>query len=92
MGLPSWRQAPEAVSHQDAEAHAGDVKHALGHHEAHGEEEIGRWDEREDEQRKSLRKRDESQQLVSILTGLAAVYTCLMIRNLTARRRLQVKS
>lgn len=52
------------MGHQDAEAHAGYVEHALGHHEAHGEEQVGRRDEGENNQRQSLMKRHESQESV----------------------------
>lgn len=51
----------EAVRHQDTEAHAGHVQDPLGHHETHREEEVGRRNERQHDQRQSL-ERDTTQQ------------------------------
>lgn len=54
------RQDLEAVSDQDTEAHTGHVEHPLCHHEAHGEEEVGRGDERQDDQGQGLEETRDS--------------------------------
>ena len=44
----------EADRHEETEAHAGRVQHALGHHEANREEKVRRRHERKDHQRQAL--------------------------------------
>lgn len=43
-------QRPETHSHQEAEAHAGDVQNPLGYHEAHVEKEVGGREEGDGQQ------------------------------------------
>lgn len=49
----------EAMCDQNAEAHTGNIQYPLGHDEAHGEKEVGRRDERQDDQRQRLQKEQE---------------------------------
>lgn len=45
------------MRNQNAEAHAGHVEHSLGHDEAHREEEVGRRDEGQHDQREGLEEK-----------------------------------
>lgn len=55
--LPLLGENLEAVRNQNAEAHAGHIEHSLRHDKTHGEEEVGRRDERQDDQREGLKEK-----------------------------------
>lgn len=55
--LPLLEENLEAVRNQNAEAHAGHIEHSLRHDKTHGEEEVGRRDERQDDQREGLKEK-----------------------------------
>lgn len=54
---------PEAMCHEDTESHTGHIEHPLCHHKAHREEEVGGWDEGENNQRQGLEKEEEEYNL-----------------------------
>lgn len=46
----------EAMRDKNTEAHTGHVQHPLCHHKAHWEEEVGRRNERQNDERQGLRE------------------------------------
>lgn len=53
---------PEAMCHEDTESHTGHIEHPLCHHKAHREEEVGGWDEGENDQRQGLEEKEEEEE------------------------------
>lgn len=49
------------MCYKDTESHTGNIKYPFRHNKTHREEKVGCWNERQDDQRQSLRKKTKRQ-------------------------------